>query len=74
MPRFRDLLHYCQRMGWEQYKEKGDHYYFRKIFPDGTILRTKVSRALSKEIDPRLFEEILKHQLGISREEFNRNS
>lgn len=74
MPKFRYLLRYCQRTGWEQYKEKGDHYYFRKILPDGTILITKVSRALSKEIDSHLFEQILKHQLMTTRADFNKNS
>lgn len=73
MPKFRDLKNYCERSGWELYKEKGDHYYFRKILSDGTVLRTKVSHAINKEIPFHLFQAILKNQLGISKEEFNKH-
>ncbi len=74
MPKFRDLKNYCERTGWELYKENGDHYYYRKILPNGLVLRTKVSRALGKEISFHLFQDILKDQLKITKEEFNKNS
>jgi len=72
LPKFRDLLNYCRNAGWEEYKTGGDHYYFRFITADGTILRTKVSRSLGKEIPKHLFEEILKKQLHVTKEEFNK--
>lgn len=74
MPSFRELLNYCRRTGWEQYKDGGDHYRFRKILPDGRVLRTKVSHSLSREIPEHLFKEILKKQLETTVEDFNRNS
>lgn len=70
MPKWRDLVNYCRRTGWEELPGS-DHYRFRKILPDGTILRTKASRALAKEIPPGLFDRILKRQLCISRDDFN---
>ena len=74
MPKFRDLKNYCERTGWELYKEKSDHYYYRKILPDGTVLKTRVSHALGKEIPFHLFQDILKDQLKTTKEEFNKNS
>ena len=47
MPRWKELKRYCDRDGWELYKET-DHYFYRKILPDGTILRTKVSKGSSE--------------------------
>jgi hypothetical protein len=74
LPKWRNLKNYCERTGWELYKEGGDHYYYRKLLPDGNVLRTKVSRALTKEIRGHMFQEILKHQLRTSKTEFNENS
>ena len=73
MPRFRDLLSYCRKTGWEEYRCHADHYYFRKVRNDGSVLLTKVSHALSKEIPGHLFQEILRHQLKTTKEEFNKN-
>jgi hypothetical protein len=61
-------------MGWELYKEKSDHYYYRKILPNGTVLKTRVSHALGKEIPFHLFQDILKDHLKTTKEEFNKNS
>lgn len=72
MPRFRDLLNYCERNGWELYKDT-DHYYYRKLSADGVLLRTKVSHALAREIPPGLFQIILKQQLHTTKAEFNKN-
>lgn len=47
-----------------------DHWYDEKVLPDGRVLRTKVSRALQREIPRHLWERILKHQLHITEEEF----
>jgi hypothetical protein len=34
MPRWKELKRFCERDGWELYKDT-DHYYYRKILPDG---------------------------------------
>lgn len=69
MPRWKDLKRYCEKDGWELYKNT-DHYYYRKTLKDGTILRTKVSRG-SAEIPKYLFNIILKQQLKTTKAEFN---
>ena len=69
MPRWKELKRYCDRDGWELYKET-DHYFYRKILPDVTILITKVSKG-SGEIHSRMWQEILKKQLQTTQEHFN---
>ena len=70
MPKWKDLKRFCENDGWDLYKDT-DHYYYRKILPDGTVLRTKVSKG-SKEIDKNLWKAILKKQLMTTQEEFNK--
>ena len=61
MPKWKDLKRYCERDHWELYKET-DHYFFRKVLDDGTVLRIcgKKSYASSsrqrKSISMKLFE------------------
>lgn len=71
MPKWKDVRRYCERKGWELYKNT-DHYFYRKILHDGTVLRTKVSKG-SGEVPPRLWQHILKKQLCTTQEEFNKN-
>ena len=71
MPTRKELRHYCEKIGWELYKNT-DHYYYRKILADGSIYLTKVSRG-SKEIHPGLWRQILKQQLHITQEDFNKD-
>lgn len=68
-PKFRDLKRYCEKNGWVMVKNT-DHWYYEKILPDGTILRTRISHALHKEIPEHLWKKILKLQLKITEEEF----
>lgn len=70
MPSWRALKRYCERTGWELYKET-DHYFYRKVLADGTILRTKVSKG-SGEVHFHLWREILRKQLRTTQEEFNK--
>jgi hypothetical protein len=70
MPKWKELKRYCERDGWELYKDT-DHYFYRKILEDGTILRTKVSKG-SGEIPPGRWRQILKRQLKTTQEEFNK--
>lgn len=69
MPRFKELKRFCENDGWELYKTT-DHYFYRKIDENGNIKRTKVSMG-SGEIPEKLFKEILKNQLQVTKEYFN---
>lgn len=69
MPTWKELKRYCEKDGWELYKDT-DHYYYRKVKENGDLLRTKVSKGTG-EIGKNLFNEILKKQLHITKEEFN---
>jgi len=70
MPNWKELKRFCDRDGWELYKST-DHYYYRKFMSDGVFRRTKVSHG-SKEIPKFLWKSILKKQLQITQEYFNR--
>jgi len=70
MPSWRDLRRFLEGDGWTLYRET-DHLYYRKVLGDGTILRTKVSKA-SGEIHGHLREEIRRRQLRVSQEYFSR--
>ena len=69
MPSWKELKRFCERDGWELYKNT-DHYFYRKIGEDGNIRRTKVSRGNGK-IKGHLWKEILKKQLQVTEEYFN---
>lgn len=69
MPKWRDLKRFCEKDGWELYKDT-DHYYYRKTDGDGSIRRTKVSKG-SGEIRYYLWQEILRKQLQVTQEYFN---
>ena len=56
--------------GWELYKST-DHYFFRKTEENGNIKRTKVSMGTG-EIQGHLWQEILKKQLQVTEEYFNK--
>ena len=67
MPSWRELRRFCQRDGWELYRDT-DHYYYQKIVK-GVLRRTRVSKG-SGQINGSLWKDILK-QLGVSKEYFN---
>ncbi|HBV96067.1 MAG: hypothetical protein JL50_05500 [Peptococcaceae bacterium BICA1-7] len=69
MPSWKDIKRFCENDGWKLYKES-DHYFFRKMMPDGILKRTKVSRG-SGQVKGHLWENILKKQLMVSKEYFN---
>lgn len=69
MPRWKELKRFCDRDGWELYKDT-DHYYYRKQDSNGNIKYTKVSRG-SGEIHARMWKLILKRQLQVTQEYFN---
>lgn len=69
MPSWRDLRRFCEADGWTLYRET-DHFYYRKVLYDGTVLRTKVSKGTG-EIRGHLWEEIRKRQLQTTQAYFN---
>ncbi len=71
-PKFRDLKKYCEKNGWVMIRNT-DHWYYEKVLADGTLLQTKVSHAVHKEIPTNLWKLILKKQLKISEDEFWKN-
>lgn len=69
MPRWNELKRFCDRDGWELYKDT-DHYFYRRIDDYGNIRMTKVSQD-SGEIHAGMWKEILNKQLQVSLEYFN---
>ncbi len=69
MPTWKELKRFCEKDGWELYKDT-DHLFYRKWLPDGSLLRTKVSKGTG-EIKKHLWKEIRNRQLHVSQEEFN---
>lgn len=70
MPSWSELKRFCERDGWELYKNT-DHYFYRKIDENGDVKRTKVSRGTG-EIKKNLWQIILKKQLKVTEEHFNK--
>ena len=69
MPSWKDLKRFCERDGWELYKDT-DHYYYRKVDDDETPRFTKISKGTG-EINGNLWNVILKKQLQVTKEYFN---
>ncbi len=70
MPTWKELRRFCEKDGWELYKDT-DHYYYRKHTRIGILKRTEVSRG-SGEIPKFLWKNILKKQLQVTQEYFNK--
>ncbi|NLU51085.1 MAG: hypothetical protein GXX09_11960 [Syntrophomonadaceae bacterium] len=68
-PKFGDLKRYCEKNGWILVHNT-DHWYYEKVLADGSLLRTRVSHAVNKEIPRQLWQRILKKQLRITEQEF----
>lgn len=69
MPTNKELKRFCDNDDWECYK-KTDHYFYRKVMPNGEIKYTKVSMGTG-EIKGHLWKRILNKQLQVSLEYFN---
>ena len=71
-PRHADLRRFCELDGWEELTgaagKRGDHFRYRKILPDGTILRARVSHGSGRIEDPGLWRHIWRDQLGLETE------
>lgn len=72
-PRFSDIRRFCEIDGWEELGRTrggtGDHWRYRKVLDDGTVLRTRASQGDEQIGDPSLWHRIWKHQLGLESEE-----
>jgi len=72
MPSWRDLERFCRHDGWEHLPQNsGRDMSYTKMLSDGEILWTRVSKSTG-EIGKGLFSAILKNQLKVSAEYFNR--
>ena len=71
-PKFRDLRNFCEKNGWVMIRNT-DHWYYEKVLADGTLLQTKISHAVHKEIPSNIWKLILKNQLRMSEDEFWKN-
>lgn len=69
MPKWKELKRFCERDGWELYKQT-DHYYYRKRDEYGNVRQTRVSKS-SGEIHGAMWQTILKKQLQVTQEYFN---
>ena len=49
MPRWKELKRFCEREGWELYKET-DHYFYRKTDHEGNVLRTRFRKAAERSM------------------------
>lgn len=65
MPRWKELKRFCEKDGWELYKDT-DHYFYRKRMDDGQVKMTKVSKG-SGEIHTRMWQQILKNSYKLHR-------
>lgn len=77
MATFGDLKAFVERDGWTEEPNlargrarTGDHMRYRKVLPDGTFLRTKISHGARDEIGIDLFKHILRDQLRVTEDEF----
>ena len=70
MPKWSELKRFCERDGWELYT-KTDHFYYRKLMPDGTLKLTKVSNSTG-DIPKPLWKLIRTKQLQVTQEYFNK--
>ncbi|WP_391209499.1 type II toxin-antitoxin system HicA family toxin [Psychrobacillus sp. L4] len=61
---------FCENDGWELWKDKADHWYYRKLKEDGTFKYTKISRG-RKDYGKKMWNTILKKQLEVDQEYFN---
>lgn len=70
MSNTKDHKRFCERDGWELYKQT-DHYFYRKLTEDGTYKYTKVSMGTTN-YSKGMWRRILKQQLGCDQEHFNK--
>ena len=77
MATFGDLKTFVERDGWTEEPNlsrgrarTGDHWRYRKVLPDGTFLRTKISHGARDEIGIDLFKHILRDQLRVTEAKF----
>lgn len=68
-PTWGELEKFLKIDGWEE-ERATDHVRYRKVLPDGTVLRTRRSFARNKTMSPGRFLSILRNQLKVSAGDF----
>ncbi|USB32485.1 type II toxin-antitoxin system HicA family toxin [Paenibacillus sp. YPG26] len=71
MPSWKDQERWLKKNGWTMVRNTGRDIIYEKTNPDGSIMRTAVSKGTG-EIGKGLFRMILKNQLGIDKDEWDR--
>ncbi|ULL13708.1 type II toxin-antitoxin system HicA family toxin [Paenibacillus sp. H1-7] len=69
--RWKDHERWLNKKGWTLVRDTGRDKIYEKTEPDGTIRRTAVSKGTG-ELGKGLLDRIIKKQLGIDRDEYNR--
>ena len=65
----RDFIQILQRLGFSEIQ--GKDYLFFELRTASRIIRTKVSRGSDKDISNALLSHILRHQIYLTKAEFN---
>jgi hypothetical protein len=72
-PHFSDIRRFCSIDRWEELGRArggtGDHWRYRKVLADGTVLRTRASHGNEQIGDPNLWQRIWRDQLGLESED-----
>lgn len=66
-PTWKQVKAFCEKDGWE--RKESHHTFFRKMMPDGSIKRVKVSHGTG-DIPKGRWNHILRYQLQVSEEYF----
>jgi hypothetical protein len=68
-PTWVEIERFCEIDGWRRIRSTG-HTFFQKVLDSGEVLETHVSFSTHKGPGRGRFQEILRHQLKVSRAEF----
>lgn len=80
VPTKADLKKFCRIDGWTETveakrpgggtKKRGDHYRYRRVLDDGSVLRTRVSHGRGPAFDdPSMWSHVWRDQLGLDSED-----
>ena len=75
LPTYAELKRFCEVDGWfdsdaRRGAKTGDHFRYGRVLGDGTRLRTRISHGSGSIRDPKIFRDILRHQLHVTEEQF----
>lgn len=68
-PTWAQVERFCRIDGWREVR-RGGHVFYEKVLEDGRVLRTHRPHSSRKTMSRGRFKAILRHQLGVTEEEF----